>query len=349
MNNWQSNLIHWFNQNKRAFPWRQNITPYKVWISEIMLQQTRASVVVNYFNKWMARFPNVISLAEASEEEVLKTWEGLGYYSRARNIHKGAQFIINNFQNTIPSNYEDLQLIKGLGPYTIGAILSFAFHKPAAAVDGNVARVMSRFFALEIDITKQKSLAYIRSIILDILPSNNSWEFNEALIELGATLCNKIPLCSNCPLKEECKAYKQNLTTILPIKSKMAKGIKLDRIVYVCIHKDEYLIQQEKPSQLMAGLIEFPYEDFDIKVESIESKRKKWIEKMDISYTSLQTLGKIKQFFTKYSVSLYPIILKINHKIEDSSLYHWKKLDELEKRAFSSGHKRIFDQLKELL
>ena len=182
-------LLEWFEANKRVFPWREHPTPYRVWISEVMLQQTRAQVVVSYFDRWMKRFPNVEALAAAPIEEVIKIWEGLGYYSRARNLHKGAQEIVRKHGGRIPNTREALLELPGLGPYTAGAILSFGFHQRATAVDGNVLRVLSRFGWIAEDIGKIAARRKIEALAESLLDEKKPWVSAEALIELGATIC----------------------------------------------------------------------------------------------------------------------------------------------------------------
>jgi len=163
-------LKRWFLEVQRDFPWREDPSPYRVWVSEVMLQQTRAEVVVPYFERWMARFPTVEVLAEAPLDEVIKLWEGLGYYSRARNLHQGAQQIVRDYGGKLPNSADKLKKIKGIGPYTVGAILSFAFHQKVPAVDGNVLRVMSRYQRIEEDIAKQKTVKMIGQRVAEILP-----------------------------------------------------------------------------------------------------------------------------------------------------------------------------------
>ena len=197
-------LITWFQENKRVFPWRDKISPYATWISEVMLQQTRAEVVVPFFLRWMRLFPTVETLAKAPIETVIKAWEGLGYYRRARYLHSAACSIMENHNGILPNTLENLQKIKGMGPYTVGAILSFAYKKKIAAVDGNVLRVLARHFEIGKEIDKQSTQKEIRDLAESILPEKESWIVNEALIELGATLyrpnnphCTKAPsMCS---------------------------------------------------------------------------------------------------------------------------------------------------------
>ena len=247
-------LKSWFLSARRDLPWRQAPTPYAVWVSEVMLQQTQVSVVIGYFQRWMERFPTVKHVAEASLEEVIKLWEGLGYYSRARSLHKGAQYILEHHAGNLPSSREELEKIPGVGPYTVGAILSFAFHKKAAAVDGNVVRVLARFAAVEEDVTSGKFKKWIWEYAESILPETAPWLVVEGLIELGGTVCTRQPKCFACPLSSSCLGLKKGIADLLPIKKKQAATTQLKRqvaIVY-CAPLDFANLDSAKQSQIEA-------------------------------------------------------------------------------------------------
>jgi A/G-specific adenine glycosylase len=252
-------LKKWFSIHKRDLPWRENPSPYRVWVSEIMLQQTQASVVIPYFERWMTRFPTVESLASAPIEEVIKLWEGLGYYARARNLHQGARYVVEKHQGIIPNTAEQLAPIKGLGDYTIGALLSFAFHQRAAAVDGNVIRVLSRYLAIEEDVAKQPTLRKIRAEAQKMLPVEEPWIIVEALIELGATICQKKPKCSECPIRKGCQGFVKGIAQNLPYKSTKSETIALYRLVPIIEHEGCILIRKVGEGEIMSDLHEFPY------------------------------------------------------------------------------------------
>ena len=197
-------LVTWFHQNKRVFPWREVSNPYYILLSEIMLQQTQAARVVPFFLRWIKKFPTVRELSQGSEDDILKLWEGLGYYSRARNLKKAACFIEEVFHGEIPKDQESLRSIPGIGPYTQGAIRSFAFHERAAAVDANVERVIARWMDVPIQKGSTRSREKVESLLEEILPEKDAWVVMEALIELGALVCQKKPVCEVCPLRKEC-------------------------------------------------------------------------------------------------------------------------------------------------
>lgn len=315
-------LRHWFEDNKRDFPWRGNPSPYAVWVSEVMLQQTQASVVVPYFQRWMARFPSIEALAAASIDEVIKLWEGLGYYSRARNLHEGAKFLLEHHSGILPSDPQILAKVKGLGPYTIGAILSFAFHQKAAAVDGNVTRVISRFFCIEQN---------IRQRVEEILPDTEAWVIMEALIELGAKVCARKPRCAECPLVDECRAFHLGKAEELPHKKPRPQTTILEREVLVIYHEEAFLVQKHQGKKVMSGLYEFPY-----------------FERGNYAGTlhHCQTLKNVTHTFTRYKSRLFPSLWKADQR-HDIEGFEWIKGSELIKLPFSSGHRQILNQLLE--
>lgn len=335
-------LKNWFLNEKRDLPWRDNPTPYAVWVSEVMLQQTQVAVVIPYFERWMKRYPTIQALAAANLDEVIKLWEGLGYYSRARSLHEGAKYVVEHFQGHLPAEEEPLKKIKGLGPYTVAAILSFAFRKKAAAVDGNVIRVLSRCFEIEDDIAKTKTVNHIRDIAYQALPENESWIQNEALIELGATICKKKPKCMECPLRSDCKAFANGSAERLPFKSTKVETEYLYRVVPVIICLDKLLIKRGQKGKIMCDLHEFPF---------FETKKQGWTTKKVTtemeSQWSLQAafvkpLPVVNHSFTKYQVRLNPLLFNCSSLIHIEG-HAWLTCNELKQLAFSSGHRRIFE------
>ncbi len=337
-------LREWFQTQKREFPWRQNPSPYAVWVSEVMLQQTQASVVVPYFERWMKQFPTIQHLAAADLDQVIKAWEGLGYYSRARNLHAGAHYVIKHFKGILPSTAEELSTIKGLGPYTIGAIRSFAFQQKASAVDGNVIRVISRYLLIQEDIAKPKTVNKIRSLVDEMLPDHEPWIISEALIELGATVCTKQPKCHACPLSATCRAYAEGMEKKLPFKSTKVVGQKLQRIVIIISHDDKLCIRRGQKGEIMSDLHEFPYLDYERKQPSPNDIKnyikKEW--KMNVQFK--HTLPPVSHSFTKYTVDLTPLLF-VTTSSPSLEAHEWMPVEKLKQLAFSSGHRRIFQSL----
>jgi A/G-specific adenine glycosylase len=332
----------WFLENRRSFPWREKVDPYRVVVSEIMLQQTRAVFVVDYFNRWMERFKTIHDLSKASTEEVVKLWEGLGYYSRARNLLSLAKEVVSKYDGKIPDNEEDLLSLKGIGDYTAGAILAFGFGKKAVALDGNVMRVMSRYLAFDKDVKKFSK--EIKNQLFKLLPDEDPKNCMEGLIELGAEICTKKPKCNLCPLKLKCKAFELNLQEVLPILPKRKETLQIHRFV-ACISKDdEFLVIQRESGEVMGGLYEFPYVEcsesflFSKQVQKIE-------EAFGFKLELDAPLKKVSHTFTRYKAILYPYMVNCNEKKEIPK-HKWINKGELEKLPFSAGHKRI---LKEIL
>lgn len=299
-----------------------------------MLQQTQVKTVIPYFERWMIRFPDLKTLAEASIDEVIKLWEGLGYYSRARYIHDSAKKLIDSGFTTI--TIESLPLIKGLGPYTRGALLSFAFKRKAAAVDGNVLRVMSRFTLYEEDITIARARKEIEKRTLNFLPDDRPWEAMEALIELGAVICKKTPECTKCPLLNQCEAFKRGIQLDLPKKKKSVPITKLERTVLIIESSEGFLVKKGAKGKIMADLYEFPwFEGHE------ENKIEKLIQAEFGHFEELQKIETVSHGFTRYQAKLHPYKIKLKGTYKGD--YHWHK--DLKELPFSSGHRRISSKL----
>lgn len=253
-------LINWFRENKRDLPWRKEINPYRVWVSEIMLQQTRVEAVKAYFERFMKELPTVEALANAQEDRLLKLWEGLGYYNRVRNMQKAAVQIMDEYDGEFPETYEQIHLLKGIGDYTAGAICSFAYGIPKPAVDGNVLRVVSRLLANDGDIAKASVKKQFEEEIENVIPKDAASDFNQGLIELGAIVCvpNGEPKCEECPLHHLCRAKAKGMENQLPVKTK-AKDRRIEkRTVFILKDADTIAIRKRPAKGLLAGLYELP-------------------------------------------------------------------------------------------
>lgn len=259
-------LLTWYDDNKRDLPWRSNPDPYHIWLSEIMLQQTQMNTALPYFHRFLDKAPTIEALSELTEDELLKLWEGLGYYRRAKNLHLASKIIIEKYQGELPKDYELLRELPGIGEYSAGAISSTAFGIKALAVDGNVERVMSRYYLITEDVTKQKTKKLIKEMLLPLAPEERIGDFNQALMELGALVClpNGKPKCDVCPLREECLARKEDLALELPIKSKKKESSTQDMKVLLLLHGNEVAILKRKEKGLLESLWQFPTEE-DVK------------------------------------------------------------------------------------
>ncbi len=340
-------IRNWFLKHKRYLPWRLSPSPYQVWISEVMLQQTQAQRVVDYYIRWMKAFPSVEALANASLEAVIKVWEGLGYYSRARALHEAARFLVAHFQGKLPDTFEELSKVKGLGPYTSNAILAFAFHKKAAPVDANVVRVLARFFLLDGKVGTTSFQKKIQSIADQLLPENSPWEVSEALIELGALHCKPKPSCQGCPLQSTCLAFLHKKEGELPYKGQKVQYEVLYRDVAVIIAGEEALVRQVEKGVVFAGLWEFPY------FQSIPQGKKGAEIQQAISSSwnivpsYICNLSEKRHTFTRFRACLYPKVFELSSKPYIGG-YLWKQVEELQALPFSSGHRRVLQELYEV-
>lgn len=253
-------LVQWYRENKRDLPWRENPEAYRVWISEIMLQQTRVEAVKGYYDRFLKTLPDVQSLAEAEEDQLLKLWEGLGYYNRVRNMQKAARQIMVDYHGVFPSDYEEIRSLTGIGSYTAGAISSFAFGKPEPAVDGNVLRVLTRILADHSDIMKQSTKTKMEKALRKVIPEGSPSDFNQGLIELGAIVCvpNGEPKCQECPVSHLCRAREEGRISEFPVKKK-AKARRIeDKTILVFRDDEEIAIGKRDKKGLLAGLYELP-------------------------------------------------------------------------------------------
>ncbi len=255
-------LLLWYRENARTLPWRSDPTPYHVWVSEIMLQQTRVAAVLEYYRRFMEALPTVEDLAACEEERLMKLWQGLGYYSRARNLQKAARQVMEDFKGEFPAGYDAILTLAGVGEYTAGAIASIAFGQAVPAVDGNVLRVVSRLADDHRPVTDPAVKGEIRSALCRVIPGDLPGDFNQALMELGATVClpNGAPLCDRCPAKDFCAAHKKGTALELPVKPpKKARRVE-ERQVYLIFRKGRAALRRRPGRGLLAGLWEYPNE-----------------------------------------------------------------------------------------
>ncbi|WP_308991487.1 A/G-specific adenine glycosylase [Mariniflexile litorale] len=271
-------LNHWYSNNKRDLPWRQTKDPYRIWLSEIILQQTQVAQGLPYYSKFVHEFPSVFHLAQAEESDVLKLWQGLGYYSRARNLHTTAKYIASELNGVFPTIYKDLLKLKGIGDYTASAIASICFNKVEAVVDGNVYRVLSRYFGIDTPINLSKGAKEFKELAQELIDKKNPADFNQAIMEFGATQCRpQSPDCNICPFNKGCIAFNENKIGELPVKIKSAKAKKKYFNFLVFIDKDAKTILEKRVGKgIWQNLYQFPlietaksleFEDFKLAVK----------------------------------------------------------------------------------
>ncbi len=289
-------LLNWFDYNARILAWRQNPKPYYVWVSEIMLQQTRVEAVKGYFDRFIIVLPSIQALAEADEEVLLKLWEGLGYYNRARNLQKAAQLLIKEYNGELPTDYERLLEIPGIGEYTAGAIASIAYSIPVPAVDGNVLRVTKRIAGSLDDITKNSVKKELWQDLYRIMPVERPGDFNQALMELGALVClpNGKPLCEHCPVMHLCKAFHEDLIRKIPVKPDKKERRKEEHTILLMEYHNSFGIRKRTEKGLLSGLWELPH----LKGKYKQPELLKVLKAYGIIASDMSYIGEAKHIFT---------------------------------------------------
>lgn len=334
--NFSEELIKWYRINKRDLPWRNTKDPYLIWLSEIILQQTRVDQGMPYYSRFSENFPDVKSFAEASEDQILHLWQGLGYYSRGRNMLKTAQKVMVEYQGIFPNSYNQLIKLVGIGEYTAAAISSFSSNEPKAVVDGNVYRLLARYFGIETPINSTIGKKYFQELADELLDKNNAGENNQAIIEFGALQCKpKNPNCNLCPLISSCYAFRHNRISELPVKNKTLK-VKERHLYYFLIFKgDKILLNRRDNSDIWAGLHDFPLIEspvaLDIKALSEQSKFQDWFPQgPQIAYVSKP----IKHILTHQRLfGTFIELSEINEGAIRENNWFWVEVKHLDKFA----------------
>ncbi|MDG4657219.1 A/G-specific adenine glycosylase [Ectobacillus antri] len=342
----QQDLISWFEQEQRDLPWRVNKDPYRVWISEIMLQQTRVEAVKPYYKNFMEKFPTLTDLADAAEDEVLKAWEGLGYYSRARNLQAAVREVRDTYGGIVPNTPEEIGKLKGVGPYTKGAILSIAYDIPEPAVDGNVMRVMSRILSIWEDIAKPKTRQLFEDVIRQVISHDNPSYFNQGLMELGALICiPKNPSCLLCPVRQHCRAFHEGVQKELPVKSK-AKEPKLVPIVAGVFRtpNGKYVVNKRPSTGLLANMWEFP--NVEVK-EGITNHKQQLMYHMKEQFDLHVEVGEytlnIQHGFTHRTWDIFVFEGMVQQEVIETETLKVMSREEMEERTFSRSHQKIYE------
>ncbi len=347
----QTLLLDWFQKHQRPLPWRENPTPYEVWISEIMLQQTQVKTVLPYYRRWMDRFPDLPAVAEASEDELLKHWEGLGYYSRVRNIHRTARVILEEHGGVFPRDPKAVRALPGIGPYTAGAIMSLAFNEPHAIVDGNVERVVARLFNLDKPVKSAMGRRFIWKTALEFIPEGRAREFNQAVMELGATVClPRNPLCSSCPVQGLCASFRLGLVEQRPVPGEKRSVTPLSVSIGLLLRDDRVFIQKRAPSGLMPHLWEFP----GGKVQEGESPEaaliREFREELGVDIHRLDKITVLQHSYTSFRVTLHAFFceLLVPHEqpmVRSAVTGLWVSRENLEDYAFPAANRKLIDRL----
>ncbi|MCC5940287.1 MAG: A/G-specific adenine glycosylase [Balneolaceae bacterium] len=347
------NLIEWYRQNKRDLPWRNSDDPYAIWVSEIMLQQTRVDTVIPYYHRFLDAFPTVFDLAAADQQQVLKLWEGLGYYSRGRNLHYAAKHVVEHYEGNIPEEYKQITSLKGIGPYTAAAILSIAFQKKYAVVDGNVIRVIARYFGIEDDVRSSRTKNEVQQLADSLIPETDPGDFNQAMMELGATVCKpQQPECSSCPLSVHCFAFNSAKTDLLPYKSKAKKVPHHQIAVGIIVNSDHELLIALRPEEsMLGGLWEFPGGKKKKGETLTETVSRELNEELGVEVEVFEKFMDLKHAYSHFKITLYAYWCKIvqgNPEPKSSQEILWVKLNEIDQFPFPKANKTLITGLKQL-
>ncbi|NCC26121.1 MAG: A/G-specific adenine glycosylase [Deltaproteobacteria bacterium] len=341
-------LQSWYRAFKRSLPWRATRDPYPIWISETMLQQTQAGRVMSYFKAWMDLFPNIRSLASASEDRVLKAWEGLGYYSRAKNLRRAAGIVVFELGGIFPDTVEDLRHLPGVGPYTASAVASIAFGRPVAVVDANVRRVLSRMFDLDMDMASRDGRKTIESLAEGLLDPDAPGDFNQAIMELGALICRpKSPNCDRCPVDAYCRALTARTVPLRPVKTPEREKIHISMATGILFHENRIFIQKRCDDDVWGGLWEFPGGVVEPEEEPADSVVREYLEETGFCVEVTGYLTMTRHVYTRHRVTLECFACRFTENEDMKPIltaaqeYAWVRPSELERYAFPAGHRKL--------
>lgn len=345
-------LLAWYDANGRDLPWRQTPNPYAVWISEIMAQQTQIERVIGYHGRWMARYPDINSLSRAHEEDVLKLWEGLGYYSRARNILKAATCIVCEYGGEFPSDIQALRSLPGVGEYTAGAIASIAFGLVEPAIDANVLRVFARLLDIATPTKETASRVPIEKAVRSLIPDNRPGDFNQALMELGALVCSKRPTCSACPVQSHCLAHEKNVVSLRPLLAPAKKAIRINMATGVLVHDGQVLIQKRRPDDVWPGLWEFPGGVIEEGETPEQAVVREYREEVELEVLPDEKITVVTYAYTRYRVTMHCYFCRPANGGALTPVFN-EAVDggfvspaELSAYAFPAGHRRLIEFLQ---
>ena len=349
----RTDLLAWYDAEKRDLPWRQTSDPYRIWLSEVMLQQTRVDQATPYYRRFIERFPTVETLAGSDLDDVLLCWEGLGYYSRARNLHQAARRVVEKFDGRVPDEEHDIKTLPGVGDYTAAAVLSIAYNKPHAVVDGNVVRVISRVFAFGDDVNTASSKRALSSAAGALLDLERPGAFNQALMELGATLCSpSSPSCAACPLQQVCAASKARNPESYPVSAKRGRVPHHDISVAVVFDQDgKVLIQRRAEDAMLGGLWEFPGGKREEEETLEEACIRELREELGVEVVLGERFCRISHAYSHFRITLHAFRARIQSgdvKSNQGLPVRWVYLRELSGFAFPRANRKLIDILSHL-
>ena len=343
-------LLAWYHHNRRDLPWRGEVSPYRIWVSEVMLQQTQVATVIPYYERFLKRFPTVGDLAQAPLADVLKMWEGLGYYARARNLHKAALEIMEEYDGQLPTSYVELRQLPGFGEYTAGAVASIAFGEAVPAVDGNVKRVLARLFAIETDVSRGAGAREMKEVATHLVDTAEPGHWTQALMELGALLCGPTsPKCLLCPLRDVCQGRQRGLEQSLPYKPVRKKLPHYDVAAAVIRDGAKLLIAQRPLEGMLGGLWEFPGGKQEANETLPECLRREIKEELDVEIEVGTLLTVVKHSYTHFKITLHAFECRLvagePQKLGVAD-WCWTTLAELDQFAFPRTDLKIIEALR---
>ena len=342
----QQRLLHWYSRNQRKLPWRETKDPYKIWVSEIMLQQTTVQTVIPYYRKWFQLFPDIKSLSQAPLQMVLKAWEGLGYYQRAKNLYRASQIIMEKHKGLIPETYKSLRNLPGFGPYTTAAVLSFAFSKPYPVLDVNVRRVLMRLKGLQQEANPSVD-KILKPFLLSLFLPRKSSLFNQAFMELGALVCRpQNPSCLLCPFQEFCQAYQEGTQEIIP-RPKKINFHKIEAVLGIIKQNNRFLIQKRPSKGLMADLWEFPGGKIKRGETPAQALYREIKEELGLKVKEKKILTQVTHSYTQFRVTLHAFLCTLHGtpKANNQAL-RWVTLREFKNFPFPSGSVKVIEFLR---
>lgn len=340
-------LIRWFEQNARVLPWRKTRDPYKIWISEMMLQQTTVNTVIDYYERWIRQYPTVEDVAKAPLQQILKSWQGLGYYQRARNLHRSSQIIVAEHEGKIPEKLESLRRLPGFGPYTAGAVLSIAYDQRQPIIDANIRRVVMRVLALsgKADNSQDQRIGVF---LEEILPQKNIRIVNQALMEIGALVCrSREPLCAQCPVAKFCVARSRGIQETIPETVKR-QFTNVEVAVGILQDKGKFFIQQRPASGLWADMWEFPGGKLEKGEAPAAALHREIHEELSISLSEVKPLLIVRHFYTQYKVKLHAFLCRSTARPRVSSKRKWVSLTQLHQYPMPSANAKIIAALAKI-
>lgn len=350
MNDFHKNLLSWYEKNLRTLPWRTTSDPYAIWVSEVMLQQTQVKTVIPYYERFLAALPDPESLARAPLRQVLKLWEGLGYYARARNLHRAAQEILARYGGVLPRNYDKLKTLPGIGDYIAAAVSSIAFGKPYAAVDGNVKRILARFQMMDMPTNTPNSEKPFHAAAAALLDRSDPGTFNQAMMELGALVCTPArPDCPKCPLAQLCRAYQEKAVKEYPKRIKKTRVPEHHIAVGIIWKNAKVLITQRKPEGLLGGLWEFPGGKVKDGETASEGCIREIKEEVNLMVEPRERIARVRHAYTHFKIVMDVFrcrLMKGRVKLRGPADFRWIRLQDIEKYPFPGANRKFIPLIK---